>query len=312
MELKYKNKNIEQKLATDADEVEIEALQLGSSTIDAGIQDELIASAMDDFQNDSNEPDWIERDVASDTATSGIYNEILRRSVTLGEAYPFDIDGNSITPKSEVNLLTYTFCLITSYQRNITTHPFTELPRTFELLATKYSQAHFGSYAESLHTGWPRQAGGPTTFKALADDINTRTGEWFWGPDAGLEDDDSNHIKDGGIDFISWMKSPDQRLGKLFIIGQCACGSDWLTKFNDIDLSKIGRWFNPISWIAPVKAFCTPYALVNGNLYDASKQAGLVYDRFRLAKLSQDAESTLSTAVRESMQRCIELVLESK
>lgn len=310
MDLNYKNKSLDQSLATDADEVEITALQLGSSTIDAGIQDELIANAMDDFYHEGNEPDWVERDVASDSATSGIYKELLRRVDILGEAYPFVVKGNAVTPKSGANLLTYTFCLITSYQKNITQHPFVELPRTFELLATKYSQAHFGSFSESMHTGWPRQPGAPRAFKALADEINRQTGEWFWQPQAGLVDDDSNHIKDGGIDFISWVKSPDNRLGKLFIVGQCACGNDWTTKFDDINFDKLDMWFNPVSCVPPVKAFCTPYALVDGYLFEASRLAGLVYDRFRLAKLSQSAESTLPVEILDSMRHCIDLVLE--
>lgn len=312
MNLNYGEKSHRQRLSTDADEAEIEALQLGSSTVDSGIQDERIASAMDDFRDNDGEPDWVERDVANDAAVSGIYAELLNRNRILGDSYPFILDGNSIVPKDNHNLLTYKFCLATSYQRNITSVPFTELPRTFELLSQQYSRAHLGPFAESMHTGWPRRPGDPVIFRELANDIHEKTGEWFWQPQAGLDDGDSNHIKDGGIDFIAWVQSPDHRPGRLFVLGQCACGNDWTSKFSDVDIAKLNMWFNPISWVAPLKAFCTPYSLVDGYLYEASTRGGLVYDRIRLAKLSEGSESTLSSEIISSMQRCIELVLNQK
>lgn len=309
MAVHFGNRNVEQKLSQDADEVEVEALRLGSATIDSGIADERIASALDDFQSDSGEFEWMERDVANDNAVSGISAELIKRSEVLGDAYPFVIEGNQIYPKPGYELLTYKFCLLTSYAKDITTGPYTKLPRTFELVAKEYNQAHFGPFAKSFHTGWPRKPEEPKKFQDLAEKLHEETREWFWHPQIGLSGEDSYYIKDGGIDYITWLEMPDERCGKLFVLGQCACGKDWNTKFGDVSLETLSYWFNPISWVKPIKAFSTPYALVEGYLFDASQQAGIVYDRLRLSKLALVYEDGLEGSLKTSVQECIDLML---
>lgn len=309
MHLDFKQRNINQRLSTDADQAEQAALALGSSTIDSGLMDERMASSMDDFETgDDRLPHWVERDISNDTAIGGVRAELIRRNDILGDAYPFQLDSNAIEPSETQGCLTYNFCLAICNASTITRGEYTKLPRVFEQVAMEYAHMHIGDFGKSLHTGWPREEGRPTTFKGLAEYINENTDEWWWGPDTGLSDTDSNRIKDGGIDFLTWLDTPDSRPGKLFITGQCACGNDWNTKFGDADITKFARWFNPISWVAPIKAFCTPFILVDAYLYEASQKAGLVYDRIRLTMLAKIYENKLSEALKEDMQHCIDLV----
>jgi len=306
----FENKNHHQRLSGDADQVEIDAVRLGSATIDSGIQDELIAGVMDDFINDDGDQmEWAERDMANDSATTGIVGEINRRVQTLGELYPFSVEGNSLRPKDDFDSITYKYCLAISVQTQISKTPFTLLPRTFELVAKDFCAAHFGPYAKSEHTGWPRSRDDqPKIYKDLAECLNKLTKEWIWKPAEGLTNQDSRHIKDNGIDFITWLESPDEEPGKLFILGQCACGEDWTEKYNDIDVKRLTDWFSPL-WVEPVKAFCTPYALVQANIWDAGRSAGLVYDRLRITALSGNFEGKLPDSLLQSMRDCVDLVV---
>lgn len=307
--MSYQHKHHLQRLATDADQTEWQAFKLGSVPLDAGLNDDHMADSMDDFDGrfDENDPDWAKEDVASDSASGGLIEEIINRTELLGDAYPFQREGNSLVVKNG-EFLTYKFCLAVSIQTNITTGRYTRLPRVFEIVAMRYTRFHFGNYCNAIHTGWPRQSGEPTQFSALAKYIHEETGEWFWGPEVGLVDGDSNNIKDAGIDFIAWLESPDTRQGKFFITGQCACGEDWSQKFYDAAYDKYRQWFNPVSWVKPQLAFCTPYRLVDGNLRDASHQGGIVYDRLRFGALAANYESDLSADLKKEMRECITLV----
>lgn len=310
--LNYKKRNLLQKLSTDADQVEIQAARLGSATIETGLQDEYIANAMDDFGADVDGPEWVEKDLANDDGAGGILSEILRRINTLGECYPFKLEENCLTYKPDHPNITYKFCLTICESKSLTKKPYTLLPRAFEQLSKELTKYQLGPFANAMHTGWPRQDENPVAFRRLAEELHANTGEWHWQPQAGLDDNDTNRIKDEGLDFIVWLKSPDNRPGQLFITGQCACGNDWSTKFHDISIKRLSKWFHPATWVKPVKAFCTPYALVDGYLMEASQEAGLVFDRFRLAKLAETYENSLSQDLIGDMKECIDLVLKNQ
>jgi hypothetical protein len=297
----FSDKEILQRVSGDADQAEFEALKEGVSTFDSGFSDDHIASNMDDFEIEGDLPDWQLKDVANDTAVGRLYEELIRRQNLMEKNYPFTIDGNSIEP-IDSPLLTYSFCLAIC---NVNVNDHVTLPRVFERVVMEYVRLYLGDFAKSLHTGWPRNAEDSKKFKDFAEHIHNETGEWWWKPDAMLEDEDANHIKDCGIDFITWLETPDKRWGKLFILGQCACGNNWNTKFEDITDVKYGRWFKPATLVAPTVAFCTPFSVVDGYLYKASQEGGLVFDRGRLALLATRYEQQLPEELRTSMQECI-------
>lgn len=312
MRANYRDRHRLQKIADDADQVELDAMRDGFSVLDGGIEDERIADAMDDFSPlGSDEEFWIQRDLSTDDAVEGIGAEIQRRVNLLGDAYPFVLEDNSLRYMGKKSL-TYQFCLVTSVTTDFRSDPLTLLPRAFEQLSRFHTQSHFGRFAHSLHVGWPRQDEMPKNYQDLMAVVANQTGEWWWNPDSGLSDEDAQSVKDAGVDYLVWVASPDQQPGQLFITGQCACGNDWNTKFGDADYKKYSRWFNPVGWIQPpLQAFSTPYALVRGNLEDASRQAGLVYDRIRLTLLAENSHQELPEMLVDEMKRGIDLVLEA-
>lgn len=115
---------------------------------------------------------------------------------------------------------------------------------------------------------------------------------------------------DEGADFFVWKLAPDgRRVGQLFLIGQCACGDDWRNKWSDLNLARLTKWARSQMLLDPVRAFATPFIISEGYLREATRQAGLVFDRLRLVSVAarQPVHLTESPWVHQ-MQAGIDLV----
>ena len=279
-----------QRLSSDADQVELEALASGYAVIDTGAEDELVAGVLDDLAVDSMSPAsseaWQQSDLIRDDSVGLIHGELAPRSDLLGTAYPFDLNQGTLTYAKDRHSPVYEFLLSASSSKFVS-GPFAELPRTFERVATRLVTAYFGSNARGMHIGWPRD--GNTSFKAAAAQLHSHTGEWRWGPEEGLDPVD---VKDEGCDFVVWLHPSDGReVGQLFILGQCACGNNWQDKYSDLSVKRMERWFKPLSIVDPVRAFATPRHVDNDLLRRASREAGILFDRARLVLIASSAGS---------------------
>ncbi len=256
--------------------------------MDAGFYDERVSGAGDDFEaNDATITEgWHSTDVQLDSAVGEIHEEILRRQNLLGASYPFEIRENRVI-YSQSQSLFYEFCLGICMADNITRGDNVFLPRTFERTCALLIQLFLGQDTGRIHTGAPRDATIGTTFQAAMTAVSNATAEWVWAPYPELAGTLSSS-GDEGIDFVAWRNTPDGRKGKLFVVGQCACGDDWDTKFCDLNLGRIDKWFQPMSYANdPLRAFATPFHLSDTNLMAAQTEAGMVFDRARLVLLAE-------------------------
>ncbi|WP_237930470.1 hypothetical protein [Buttiauxella sp. S19-1] len=277
-----------QRFSSDADQAEFNALLDMNAAIDSAIEDDKIAGTiydeMDELENFSDE-EWMREDQGKDELVGQVAEHIQWRQDILKDFYPFEYQGNHLTLKENPSPV-YLFCLCVSLANNLTSGDNVKLPRYFELMAGKLFTKFFSSHAKHLHTGWPRSDGNPKSYKELAEKLNksisSNTIEWSWKVQHGLKDEDAIRIKDCGVDFVSWVDFLDERDGRLFALGQCACGNDWPTKFNDIKIAKLNPWFHPLTFTKCIKVFSTPYILVNEMMREASSEAGVVFDRVRL------------------------------
>lgn len=287
----YKNRKIQQLAEYNADQTEFSALKYKITSVDAGIADDTIASNFDDYElQDPLDEEWARQDAAKDNAVGLILEVLQKRAKILGENYPFEINGSELILKEKSTSLVYRFCLAISNAPTVTTGKFVELPRKFELIAGQITKSIFGNEAQWLHTGWPRSSGLPTKFIELAAVIKEKTmskNEWTWKPHAGLEDTDTLGFKDCGIDYLAWSDFFDQRDGKIFAMGQCACGNDWTGKFHDINLKKINKWFHPMTLVSAVKVLSIPYCAADGYLLECADQDNFLLDRLRLTLLCE-------------------------
>lgn len=277
-----------QKIAESADQTEWHSVLHGFSAIDEGARDEEIASALHDhepaaddalgdFEKSEHKPlEWPKHDLAIDNIVGEVRAEIIRRVACMDNAYPFELVGNSLKHRGDGCDL-YTLLLLISLFENIAQQN-SHAPSFFEQISAQIVAAYFGEYAMPFHTGFPRDPN--VSFEDKMREIQKSTGEFVWGPDEGAN---PSNIKDAGMDFVVALPHADDRKdGQLFAIGQCACGRNWEEKLDSLQIRKIQKWFNPMTQVSPVKVFSTPRHVVDEKLKDASRRAGLLFDRARL------------------------------
>jgi len=287
----------DENLAVNADQAEFAAIMYGSSNFESGTYDERLAGALDDYEVVPPQPTtrWANDDTALDSASSEVGNEIKRRKGVLGDKYPFDVKGNQIQYNPSKSLV-YEFCLAISLAASLHTGETKKLPIAFERLARDLTVFLLGTGAQGYRTGWPNDSleDRPTKFKELMGKLSAMAGEWNWSPERGLPDDPSSRdIKDEGLDFVVWKGFVDQRGGRLFILGQCACGNDYQTKYADIDpeFRKLKKWLRPLSHATPMRVFTTPRHIPNDTYFkEVNELAGLTLDRIRITLLAEESD----------------------
>ncbi len=274
----------------DADQAEQSAIRSGSSIFDAGVYDQRLAGAMDDFEPTgvAAEAPWHRQDLEVDTAVGQVHEEILRRSAVMGAAYPFEVSSDRIIYRPSQTGF-YEFCLATSLSPSLSKGKFVGLPRLFERAVTIIVREYFGVHSDALHVGSPRSTAVGKSFHQAMQTLNKRSKEWFWSPRPDLPKVPTTY-GDEGFDFVVWKDTLDQRNGRLFVIGQCACGDDWSNKFDDVNLARIGKWFQPLSFTEPVRALACPRHIATDWLNEALGQAGMVFDRARLVMVAERAD----------------------
>jgi hypothetical protein len=283
-----------QAISINADQTEVDAIRRGSVVIDAGIRDDTISGALDDALVVDGTDDapmgnehWNIADLQLDEGVGGIREEIERRCLLLSSAYPFQLRDERLV-YSPSNSGCYEFCLATCQAQSITRKPFVKFPRGFERLCAKLVERYMGVDAASVHVGWPRDDSVGRNFRTAMKKLERAPYEWIWHPEVGKPEDPAQTcVKDEGVDFVVVKRLLDDRAGWIYVLGQCACGDDWDTKWNELNESRLKKWFRTLAPIPFVRAFATPYLLADEVLRDATAQAGVTFDRARLTSLAE-------------------------
>ncbi|OJH08793.1 MAG: hypothetical protein AOY29_08840 [Alcanivorax borkumensis] len=280
----------------NADETEIQAFLDGAAHIEAGVRDELIADALDDFgPSDIGGPEEqrMERfeaeDLALDEAAGSTLEEIQDRNEILGELYPFKLNGNTLEYTPSQNGVYELLLSISNLQNS------GEQGSLFERTATQVACRVLGRNSKAWHTGWPRSNGQPKRIKELYSNINSETGEFHWGPEAGFpEDPPPRDEKDCGIDIIVQRKLDESRIGNLFLFGQCACGNNWDSKLEEANPStKLARYFRTVTYAPPIIAIFVPFCLSQFWINETARQKVLAFDRLRMVQISNDLDDEI-------------------
>lgn len=289
--LQYADRKLGQDAESNADQTEYAALKYKLASVESGIEDERLAGVLDDYENaelEGEQEEWALDDAAKDDAAGLTLDKLKHRQAVLGDLYPFEINGNQVSLKEGDVSPVYLFCLAISNAPYITKGEFVQLPRTFEQLSARLGKLVLGNSAHSMHTGWPRQDENPISFKELIDLIKSKVNakfEWNWDPQLGLDTPEARYLKDCGLDFIVWRDFYDNRDGKLYLAGQCACGNDWTDKFGDINYNNIKKWVRPFAYIPPTKILTIPFCADECYMLDSADNENLILDRIRLTKL---------------------------
>lgn len=274
--------------SNNADEAEWKAVLGGAAHVSAGtVDDEMSEAADQDTFPDARSDDKLEGKNVIQEAVQGPVAEIVQeRARLLGDAYPFELQGNSLSYRPAERPV-YELMLGITQAPSLTSGDYVKLPRLFETLSALAGRGWLGHQARHMRTGWPR----PDTcarFKSLVESLRRSAAhpdapEWQWGPDADLPDDPAPAlVKEGGLDLVVWRHwDNDQRGGQFYLLGQCACGKDWMDKGQDIELRILERWLR-LPKVPPVRALFVPRYVVPSLMTDITVQAGLVFDRVRI------------------------------
>lgn len=311
---------VSEKVLQSADQVEIAALIRGSATpISLGLHDERVDGELDDIDAGASRKETTSRGRALDDAQGRVTEEIDRRSNLLGTHYPFTRAGNALSYTGSPHHV-YEFMLATAVVGEYSEGRYRVIPRVFEVASCHIARAYLGEGAGAYRTGWPRPRGEPKRLKAVIEKLRQLTGdnmgEWDWRPKQGKPNDPApTHAKEQGLDLVAWKPSPDGRTGQLYLLGQCACGSNWSSdaKLHDLSIDKLQEWFD-ISLVPPVTSLFTPHHADNNQILAASRRMkGLIFDRARMVLLTQtasaSAEASLHTATLKKLTTmCANLV----
>lgn len=299
---RWGNRTQYDRLATNADQMEWQAVLNGAAHVMAGTMDNEMAEEADQGLGDGvRTEDLLEGKSRVLELAQGTTTEIiLERIRQLGDAYPFRHVENSLHYQATADQLPmYELLLGISQAPSLTVGEFTALPRLFEQLSKLAGMAFLGPTAAGFHTGWPRPET-HTRFKSVIDQLRTDSGkffsEWEWRPGSDLPADPIPAlIKDGGMDIVAWRPWADQRGAHLYLLGQCACGGDWLNKTTELDMKRLSDWFHPPR-VEPLRSFFTPHYAVQGLLREHSRTAGLMFDRVRIVHMLREPHIRQSVA----------------
>lgn len=280
--------------ALNADQAELAAMVSGSAPVSSGIEDDRLAGVTEDEVDGPDTDSWSRREEAVEAASGETLAELERRVKLIGAAYPFTLNGGALTYRKSATGI-YEYCLATSLAPDVNSTKYLPLSVHFELLACEVARSYLGKNAQSIRTGWPSHnlTERPTKFKAMSEIVKQRCGEWNWKPSPPNPDDPPHTaVKDEGVDYIVWMPMLDARAGKLFLLGQCACGDGWDGKLADINKDKLGQWLDPITSASYLTAFSVPRHIAGNYIFHyCNVHAGITFDRARISLIAEALEN---------------------
>lgn len=237
-----------------------------------------------------------------DNALCGVTQEIRLRVKHLGNAYPFEANKEILKLRSdgEINW-TYLFCLLLSYVgpekgKDLKIWNEQEICREFEkicfLAAMNYMKGQFGGN-EGLHFGSPRIEWSEhkridRALEQLKNKLKDGDVKYLMPSKKKIRGDGG----DGGLDLITWRNFPDERSGKLLLLGQCSTSKeDYLQKALSDDLSKFNYDYFTIEG-QKINAFFLPHLLSENdeekrNEWTKINRRAIIFDRSRIAIWAQ-------------------------
>jgi len=212
------------------------------------------------------------------------FRALDERSQICGEAYPFSLKGSALISNESASGSLYVFLLLLSRLGGKAPN-HRDAAKLFEEISALAACSYLGSDPKTnAHVfGFPRRKE-PKNFgdalKNLCENV-LRDGE------PRLDDPLVPEQKDGRLDVVAWKEFPDKKRSRIIAFGQCATGADWEDKafaLKPVDWSK--RWLRDHFLPDPLACFFVPRYILEKHWRHKSIEGGLLFDRFRIAALS--------------------------
>lgn len=234
------------------------------------------------------------------------FTEIERRAEFTGAGYPFAITGDSIELSVDRFNSSYVFLLLLSWFGPNQDHtPRRHPERSFETLCARAIRSYFGglTHSKTYRFGWPRSEP-HQSFSMALDHVIAELNE---GGNA-KPITDTRAPRDDQLDIVAWIPFTDKLPGQLIAFGQCAAGSNWEAKVSE--LPDTAGWCShrmtdpPL--VPPIRTFFVPHCIERGRWEWASRRAGIVFERCRIASCSLTLDGVELQAARDWTQGILE------
>jgi len=300
----WKHRYDAQRIATDADQSEWEAVRLHTTNIDAGIRDEIMGGELANTE-------------AREDRAAVVSDEVRRRSALLGKNYPFSRSGNSLQYNGSASRV-YEFWLCITFLESLSTEVGKRFQIAFERLIRDVLVSHLGGDAIGLRTGVPNDSlePRPEVIKGIIAELNKLApDEWRWNPEHRYpEEPDITDLGDLGMDVVACRPFEGKRGSDLFFVGQCACGlTDWHQKLHEPDAQRLSSWIRPITYVPFVRVFAVPFHLPNTAFLGevAKSSRALPLDRARIVEIAERAGNSehIRTQAKEAYETLVNLAI---
>jgi hypothetical protein len=202
-----------------------------------------------------------------------VWQELERREYLYGIKHPFQVVNQIVERKiTWTEIPGYMACLIFSLEGNPSESAHSG--KLFERLSSQAVRNYI--QGESNIYGFP---GNKHQVRDLARLMNEK-----------YNHEPLVHRKDRGLDIIAWKPFGDNRASQLILPVQCACGHNWKSKLNDLNLN---AWTSYIGFACnPIKAFSIPVVIFDDkSLIEHSWDGGIILDRPRIYRNTTGIES---------------------
>lgn len=231
--------------------------------------------------------DETDADNAIELRIMAAYEEIEQRLKAAGKAYPFDIDYGTVQIKTNwKDYPAYIFCLCLSYFGSAN-----QVPRKlFEHIARAAAKGYL--QGDAVDFGFPR-SNLPKSFPEAVSELCIRIGEG-----GGHNSLPSQSFKDDKLDIVAWKNFPDASPSKFLLFGQCASGADWEGKLRELSPDAFCRnWMREVPISPLISSVFIPHRVERDRWNWVARNAGVVFDRCRIAYWAHDAEMDFSGCI---------------
>lgn len=227
-----------------------------------------------------------------ETMADAVLAEIENRGSLLGrDRYPFRMEG-SMKATDRASDSPYAFLTALSFLGVYAGDRSGSGTEIFEQVSELALLGYLGGtdHAMSFHFGWPRRTGRGSFPDALRDLCDAMGGGM--NP---LRRPRDTRFRDDKLDLVAWIPHDDRKQNWLSVFGQCASGSDWKAKVNELLPADFCiKWMSGGPFPTPLAAFFVPHCLRYDDWLDTSNSTQrLLFDRLRISVLLEDTDPAL-------------------
>jgi hypothetical protein len=231
-----------------------------------------------------------------------VFEECIERAALLGPAYPFDIDGATLSPTDRVLESSYLFCLALNSFKNI---PTTIRGPEFEGLVTIAAEKYFRG--KGIRIGAPWKTGVITDYKVLLQMVSDLI------PDIGPPTQEKAPFGgDAGWDIVVVNNFADKSFSRIIALGNCATGrTDWLSKGMETQPAFFWDFFTkpPTNFNACLSFLAVPFLMTDDEKKRKTAATCITLDRIRICEHAPSASVEAMRWVEDNRTQALDLPL---